>query len=304
MTASRTVQFTLSKPSATVVRCIGRSRPSASVNTLASRSRSQVWNREKSTGSGELEKHAPKVSGCESCSHSEPQPPLEWPVTMRASRRGTSRNSRSSAGISSVTSAVPHGPFAGLSTKPWCASGDSGSSVTCTAGAMTPAVAGSARSFAIRAASVQRAPNHGTMYTAGKIRRRWFGSSHPGGSATPARSFTSRPAAAERSSLRISNQRRLGSDGRGSASMRVDSSRSSWSGAPRRKVAVASALSRFPGARCPRSSRLRRNSAWTRKVPSSASSGTGKDSDAASMRTARPGTSSSTATLNIGCGRS
>ena len=161
-----------------------------------------------------------------SCNHSELHPPLEWPVMIRASVRGIKRNCRSSSGMNSSVNARAHGPLPGLSTNPWCPSAVSGSSTIHTACGMTSRVPGVTSMRAMPLALVYRPPKPGTTYTAGNMRRRKFGSSHPVGSATPARITTSRPAARLRMALFISNHRRFGSVGSSGVGIRTVSANS------------------------------------------------------------------------------
>src|SRR4051794_11827621 len=74
-------------------------------------------NLRKSIGSGELVQHAPNVSEYSVASHSDDQPPDEWPVTMRAEGCAISLNFASIAGINSWTTARPHGPLLSESAK-------------------------------------------------------------------------------------------------------------------------------------------------------------------------------------------
>ena len=63
MISSRLFMQTRSNASRMGSRKLGNSAPPASTNAFGSAYRSTVWNAEKSTGSGALEKQVPKVSG-------------------------------------------------------------------------------------------------------------------------------------------------------------------------------------------------------------------------------------------------
>src|SRR5215467_15690776 len=65
----------------------------------------------KSEGSGDVGQVPPNTAGYATCSHNAAQPPDECPCSNRPLGLRSIRYLRSSAGISSFTSASPHGPL-------------------------------------------------------------------------------------------------------------------------------------------------------------------------------------------------
>src|SRR3569832_1862263 len=80
------------------------------------------------TGSGDVDQHAPKVSGCVRASQSVDHPPDEWPRRRRAADLGSRRYFCSSDGISYSTNALARVPMMAESAKRWWSFSDSGSS--------------------------------------------------------------------------------------------------------------------------------------------------------------------------------